>query len=799
MYSENIYEFSDLNDLKESVKRDLDEFNISSSRFPVRFIFLNSHDELKDIVEILAENATKIELSSFLQSDNSWFTNNELIKKIKDLKESSVIVPLSEFIRFLNDVNFYEILSSLAEIEDTNIKLYIPLVGLWERFNNIFWDRYYRKDNWAPIWKLNSNAKQISIYQITGFDFRDEFETNNLKLVSNTKEWFELWKTDNVTKIISLPKPLSVYFKNSLPDQTFTQEIISSPKDYISKIFDVNINIEYDNNEMEYWEMLLTEISAKNKKNISLKDLFVDNFNINNIENLALTDYLNYYLTNNDTNYQDNHYKYKKWLVKNFFINFREKKDTYLAHCFRKINKLEDIFLTKAIFLEIFNLDYSEKFLEERRTLLKFLKERDIKFPEVKFEENFNNIAEMHFKYQLNYLTNTTDAEKAKIMNILQTNRADFNSIIPKLKIIFPELYYYLDWNFNMENIPNWIFNYFKEYTKSKIFDSKSEALTVILNEHNTPDKFYDWYYDLKDINLDLTSDAYILWIDAFGVEWLPLITYFLNNYLKSSNKKIKCEYIRSVNLPSATEFNKINCDKKLENLDNFIHSTHYGYPNSLIQEIEIIKGIAKEISKINSSKIIIYSDHGFSFLCNKKYGSSKVYDFKDHSHEGRYLLIKNKEMYSNEDYLVHKTESDVHEKQEYLVTLKHLSLGNTPSHEVHGGATPEEVLVPHIFIEDDNQLDINYEVTSKISEINVSKENRLPISIYPEPNNIPIAIYNNEKLNIFKENDTFIVELNTFLNKGKQTIIIKVDGQEEEIIVNIKKGGMEEEEYDFG
>lgn len=100
MDSENIFEYSNLNDLKESVKLDLEEFNISSSRFPVRFIFLNSYEELKNVVEILSENATKIELSSFLFSENSWFTNSELIKKIKEINETSVIVPYQNILDF---------------------------------------------------------------------------------------------------------------------------------------------------------------------------------------------------------------------------------------------------------------------------------------------------------------------------------------------------------------------------------------------------------------------------------------------------------------------------------------------------------------------------------------------------------------------------------------------------------------------------------------------------------------------------------------------------------------------------
>ncbi|WP_323737502.1 BREX-4 system phosphatase PglZ (plasmid) [Methanosphaera sp. ISO3-F5] len=801
MDSENIFEYSNLNDLKESVKLDLEEFNISSSRFPVRFIFLNSYEELKNVVEILSENATKIELSSFLFSENSWFTNSELIKKIKEINETSVIVPLSEYIRFLDDVSFNEIFSLLAGIENTNIKLYIPLVGLWERFNDVFWNNFYRKNNWAPIWKLKSNAKQICIYQIDGFDFKDNFETNTLLLISNTKQWFELWKKDNVMKIISLPKPLSVYFENSLPDKTFMREVITTPKEYLSKIFDINLNINYNPNEKEYWEYLLTDISKKNQKNMSLKDIFIEKFNINNIANLELKDYLNYYLVSKNIDCFDKEYRYKKWIVKNFFINSDSFKDSYLAHCLRKTNNLDNISLTVKIFLEIFNLEYSDKYLEERRYLLKILNQKEFTFPEQEFEENFNKITNMNYNYQLNYLTNTTFIEKEKIINIMQSNREEFNFITSKLKVIFPELYNYLNWNYYLDNISEWVLNYFKEYNKCKILNSKSDKLKTLLDELNSsPNNFYKWYYDLyNNQEIELNDDTYVLWIDALGVEWLPLFTYFLNNYLPKSNKQIKSTSIRSVNLPSATEFNKIDCDKKISYLDNYIHNNHYGYPKSLIEEIEIIREIAKEIANINSSKVLIYSDHGFSFLCNKKLGNSKKYNFEGSSHEGRYLKITNQEIYDTEDYMVTGTESDIDEKYKYLLTLKHVSLNNTPSHEVHGGGTPEEVLVPCILIEADDFSNIIYDVICEISEINVSLENRIPIKIYPEPKNMPSAIYNDEKLNVLKEDNFYVIEVNQSLSKGKQTIIIKINKQVEEIEINIKKGGMEEEEYDFG
>lgn len=787
-----IHKFFDVASLKEEIQNDLVDYNISASRFPIRFIFLNSHEELKDIVDLLINDAKKVELSSFLYSDNSWLSVDQVTTEIKNLNENSVIVPLSEYIRFLDDDSFSKILHALAEIENKNFKLYIPLVGLWERFEDLFWKDFYRQDNWAPIWKLQTQNKQIKIYQVN-FDFNENIQTNEIKLISTTKEWFELWKSDNITSIISLPKSLSTNFHNSLPDLTFTQEIINTPKDYLSKIFDMNIGVVYNEDEKEYWDKLLIDSSTINKKNISLKDIFAKNFYINDISILNFEDFLNYYLTNINN-------RYYQWIIKNIVIESKKYENTYLSHCFKSLKKISNNNLARKIFLEIFKLDYNEDFLQERRLLLKYLNRFDLSFAENDFEEQFEKISHLNFKQQLNYLTTTTLAEKVKIIEIVQKD--GLNNIFSDLKDIFPDLYYYLDWNLILNTeIQPWIFDYFKEYNSSKVLNFKSEELDSLLSEKNNPDNFYNWYFDTNynSFNGNDEDNTYIIWIDGLGAEWLPLLNHFLNYYGKNNNKRVKFKTLTSVNLPSATEFNKFKFDEKIGSLDEYIHKYHYTYPKSLLDEIEQVKNIAKSIVKIDSPKISIVSDHGFSFLCTKEFGGYKKYTFESSKHEGRYMSWENDDV-ANEDYMSTKSGSLVHEDNKYIVSLKHISLYNTPSHEVHGGATPEEVLVPYIVLENEDYSIIDYEINSLISEINVSRDLNMPISLSPEPANLPLAICDNESLPVIKDNGQYIIQLNSSLRKGKQRIIIKIDDEEVgELEINIKKGGMEEEEYDFG
>jgi uncharacterized protein YuzE len=63
-------------------------------------------------------------------------------------------------------------------------------------------------------------------------------------------------------------------------------------------------------------------------------------------------------------------------------------------------------------------------------------------------------------------------------------------------------------------------------------------------------------------------------------------------------------------------------------------------------------------------------------------------------SHEGRYIELDNSETIEDSDYIRHKNGAD-----NFKVALTHASLNTKPLREVHGGCTPEEILVPFLVI----------------------------------------------------------------------------------------------------
>ena len=171
-------------------------------------------------------------------------------------------------------------------------------------------------------------------------------------------------------------------------------------------------------------------------------------------------------------------------------------------------------------------------------------------------------------------------------------------------------------------------------------------------------------------------------------MEYLSLIQYLI----KKSHFRIEKFKVAKTGIPSSTECNKFENAIKIETLDSFIHNNLYEYPKTICKEIDIVKSIFKDIlNQSAETKIAIVSDHGLTAL--SRLVNSKKYLAKA-SHEGRYILLDNEEIIEDSDYIRYKRGKD-----NYKVALTHASLNNKPIREVHGGCTPEEILVPFIII----------------------------------------------------------------------------------------------------
>lgn len=179
-----------------------------------------------------------------------------------------------------------------------------------------------------------------------------------------------------------------------------------------------------------------------------------------------------------------------------------------------------------------------------------------------------------------------------------------------------------------------------------------------------------------------------IYWIDGLGIEYLSLI----KEIISKSNFQIEKLKIAKTGIPSSTDHNKFESVVKIDDLDSYIHNNLYQYPQTICKEIEIVKEVLNKIlTQSTETTLAIVSDHGLTAL--SRLVDSKKYATKA-SHEGRYIRLDSKETIEDTDYIRHINGTD-----NFKVALTHASLNTKPVREVHGGCTPEEILVPFILI----------------------------------------------------------------------------------------------------
>jgi len=141
--------FNSIELLIQQLMSDKKNSNINTSRYPTRFIFLpnvNYLNEFESFVDKL--KISKLNLSKFVPNSDGWFTTDTLTTLIESYhkEEDIAVFPFSEVLRFFSDNSFIRVISNLIEIENINPtrRIYIPLVGLFERFDSLILEKFPR-------------------------------------------------------------------------------------------------------------------------------------------------------------------------------------------------------------------------------------------------------------------------------------------------------------------------------------------------------------------------------------------------------------------------------------------------------------------------------------------------------------------------------------------------------------------------------------------------------------------------------------------------------------------------------
>ena len=413
--------------------------------------------------------------------------------------------------------------------------------------------------------------------------------------------------------------------------------------------------------------------------------------------------------------------------------------DDYLSYCVRKAKNEND--LVDNIYHDIFSLRLRHpEWEKESQDLMSALNlSKDPAF--------FKALDEIpDYKLRLCYLTGNTQAERIYLIHMIgEWLRMDAQQALScsEVQSAYPELYAYLQHT-----------ELFKDSDSERYFDSyKSYKLSNRLPQDE------DIYFSNFDINSypyrytllsdSITTDSVILWIDALGAEWLSLLCWTLQ---KDNNGQIKSVALAQSCLPTETEYNdqwnKMDTPHdKLDKLDKLAHHGVIDDPSYYACIQEQFAFFSKVVDKVEElfqkyHRVIITGDHGSSRLAARFFHAREGYPAPASSQvcsHGRFCIFNGAKIIASSNQVIAK-DSD---GNQYLIFKNYdhfkqsgFAAGgddeNAQYGELHGGASPEELLVPVVVFDSIHELPLT--ATWKKDSIKFSMKKAKPVILFNKP-----------------------------------------------------------------
>ena len=752
--SEKVIVFNSFEELTQEIIRDRETQDVLSKRYAVRFIMLNNFNEFKELAKFMANiGVDNLDLETLIDEgeDDCWITKDTLINAIKACKSSTFVTPFSELVRFYNDIDFRGFFNDIILLENTKTpqrRIYVPLIGLQNRFTD-FLNHFGRIQESAPIWRHDAETQSVEVYFAKYKDFKLPNGTVQCQLDS-LREWLMFWKKQAPQeRLVCTSTPISVKYKYSKPDNIFTFFPIDNAHTFMTQFLELSFPFDYKEKEKAYWEEMLHRLNKNKLSSFNFEDFVRASFNKMQLDASDVISEWNKPSTS----------QYERWLL-NKYVQYTSfaKSYPYISLCFETTsnlideNQLAQMIASRILYTDI-PANKRSQYAAERRAIIfenassfnDVISDEDKNWLFERIKEEFQIHHDLNFAIEL--CTGAFDFEKKLLMgwSVRYPNNKKLTEAIHE---IYPEYEAYLcsvqPSHFNPDC--QWFIDYLKAYKQAKMEDKYTDEIAnTIKTKNNTASNFYNWYFEFENShealakmrnNVAFRPDK-VYWIDGLGAEFLSYIIYLIE--AEHSNMKVVHSQITRSYLPSSTHHNRFEGPdvKKFGALDELGHDSHgYKYIDTLKEELKVIKSIIQEIlasSKKEKCTVAIVSDHGLSCLSRKV--PSKKYDGK-FEHEGRYIKAS-EDALNDPDYLVHNNEE---EGQKYKVALTHASLSKVPTHQVHGGCTPEEVLVPFVLLSNkDIANSVKYQI--KLAEEDIMLSNpQVNLIVIPQPESVTLT-----------------------------------------------------------
>lgn len=740
-YQTKIVDFS-FDELKAEILQDASSKEMLARRYPARFIMLDNFETFRELRSFLHNLGAKLlQFDSLLDDDvDGWLTSDQLIEIIKNTTEPTLITPFSELVRFYEENKFCGFMHDISLLEDLahpNKRLYMPLIGLENRVEG-FLKGFTRIAESAPIWRCRTEKQATRVYLMSETPLQ---QNSHITVLKNAQEWLQFWKTQAPQDIvICTSRPIRAFHNYSQPDNIFSFLPINDIHQLLTDVMGYSFPFACDEQNRKFWDTLASEVVNIPQKDFSFGSYVCHRFGRYNIDAEIL---LQLWISTGMT-------EFDRWVLRQYALNdSRLTQNSYLHQCL-EVSSLDNadsliINIATQIPLHLHSKPFDANLLDERTRLMNAVREymRSAVPPKIQ-QELRQAIVEIFqsgdFASAKALCTHTFDFEHWLAAGWYDLHENDSFSR-RDLQSIYPDLYgYYGEENAVLPEGCEWIESYFQSYRRAKLSDSYPDTIKNIVSRYSgTAESFYSWYHIIPRAHdmLAQTKVDYVYWIDGLGAEYIPFI-----NHIVSGQKVFvteKCVYSRA-DIPSSTTHNRYDLppEQIFRALDEKAHDSHgYRKYDTLIEELAIMRDAVEKIMQNHigeNCRIAIVSDHGLSFLSRK---ADSLKTEKTAEHEGRYLLSDNTPHHDT-DFVYHFNESD---GRQYKIALRHASLGNKPTHEVHGGCTPEEVLVPFIVLAPSTEMH-NYTIGIKKNKIPLSNP-LVEIFVSPKPTEVKMKIGN--------------------------------------------------------
>ncbi len=244
---------------------------------------------------------------------------------------------------------------------------------------------------------------------------------------------------------------------------------------------------------------------------------------------------------------------------------------------------------------------------------------------------------------------------------------------------------------------------YFKAYREAKVRDFIDDSLCKSAHDFAMPDEIASRSALLAQYRGD--NNAYLLVVDAMGGEYLD----FLCARLDAHRFAVSVATMAKTNLPTSTRFNPVYEEwgeeryVKFDDFDKLLHKTCDRAETGIFHELRMLEnevlGQVENLLK-RFSRVVLTADHGSSRLAVVARREGLARDLKElcdkvDVEDWRFAKCRDGKSVESDDIAETLAGDRVAVKG-----YNRFPRPGAPGFEMHGGATPEEMLVPFIVIE---------------------------------------------------------------------------------------------------